>query len=172
MLFHGWGRRGKLHSAHILFHRITQECGKHNRRNVYLMEINFFSLTQSESLHPLGTDFPRAGGKCRAAPDEGDLGQNAVVLRPHQSPAVTAAPLFVTFGDISPRPGRICPFRGKPSCGKLISMRLPSGLQNKKDVLPCGNTSFFIASVSGEDQLTAGGRQRPEPCRARCPRTS
>ena len=49
---------------------------------------------------------------------------------------------------------------------------LPSGLQNKKDVLPCGNTSFFIASVSGGDQLTAGGRQRPEPCRARCPRTS
>ena len=49
--------------------------------------------------------------------------------------------------------------------------RLPAGLQNKKDVLPCGNTSFFIASVSGGDQLTAGGRQRPEPCRARCLRT-
>ena len=26
-------------------------------------------------------------------------------VRPHQSPAVTAAPLFVTFGDISPRRG-------------------------------------------------------------------
>ena len=25
------------------------------------MEINFCSLTQSESLHPLGTDFPRCG---------------------------------------------------------------------------------------------------------------
>ena len=36
LLFHGWGRRGKLHSAHILFHRITQECGKHNRRNICL----------------------------------------------------------------------------------------------------------------------------------------
>ena len=23
-----------IHSAHILFHRITQKCGKHNRRNV------------------------------------------------------------------------------------------------------------------------------------------
>ena len=26
-----------IHSAHILFHRITQKCGKHNRRNVYLL---------------------------------------------------------------------------------------------------------------------------------------
>ena len=26
-------------------------------------------------------------------------------MRPHQSPAVTAAPLFVTYGDISPRRG-------------------------------------------------------------------
>ena len=62
------------------------------------MEINFCSLTQSESLHPLG-------GRWRVAPDEGYLGQNAAVLRPHQSPAVTAAPLFVTCGDISPRRG-------------------------------------------------------------------
>ena len=114
-----------------------------------------FQLDPELKPSPVGGRFPPRRGKCRAAPDEGYLGQNAVVLRPHQSPAVTASP-----------------DRGKPSCGKLISMRLPSGLQNKKDVLPCGNTSFFIASVSGGDQLTAGGRQRPEPCRARCPRTS
>ena len=62
------------------------------------MEINFCSLTRSESLHPLG-------GRWRVAPDEGYLGQNAAVLHPHQSPAVTASP-----------------DRGKPSCGKLISM--------------------------------------------------
>ena len=63
------------------------------------MEINFCNLTQSESLHPLG-------GRWRVAPDEGYLGQNAAVLRPHQSPAVTASP-----------------DRGKPSCGKLISVQ-------------------------------------------------
>ena len=62
------------------------------------MEINFCSLTQSESLHPLG-------GRWRVAPDEGYLGQNAAVPLPHQSPAVTATPLFVTCGDISPRRG-------------------------------------------------------------------
>ena len=61
-------------------------------------EINFCSLTQSESLPPLG-------GRWRIAPNEGCLGQNAVVLRPHQSPAVTAVPHFVTYGDISPRSG-------------------------------------------------------------------
>ena len=27
------------------------------------------------------------------------------MMRPHQSPAVTAVPLFVTYGDISPRRG-------------------------------------------------------------------
>ena len=59
-------------------------------------KINFCSLTRSESLHPLG-------GRWRVAPDEGYLGQNAAVLRPHQSPAVTASP-----------------DRGKPSCGKLV----------------------------------------------------
>ena len=32
---------------------------------------------------------------------------------PLLSPAVTSVPLFVTYGDISPRPGRICPGRGK-----------------------------------------------------------
>ena len=32
---------------------------------------------------------------------------------PFLSPAVTSVPLFVTYGDISPRPGRICPGRGK-----------------------------------------------------------
>jgi hypothetical protein len=31
--------------------------------------------------------------------------QKAAILRPHQSPAVTAVPLFVTYGDISPRRG-------------------------------------------------------------------
>ena len=49
------------------------------------MEINFCNLTQSESLHPLG-------GRWRVAPDERYLGQNAAVLHPHQSPAVTASP--------------------------------------------------------------------------------
>ena len=65
---------------------------------IFAVEIYFYSLIQSESLPPLGR-------RWRVAPDEGYLGQNAVVLRPHQSPAVTAAPLFVTCGDISPRRG-------------------------------------------------------------------
>ena len=64
------------------------------------MEINFCSLIRSESLPP------PLGGRWRVAPDEGYLGQNAAILRPHQSPAVTASP-----------------GRGKPSCGKLISVR-------------------------------------------------
>ena len=82
----------------------------------------FCRLTQSESLHPLG-------GRWRVAPDEGYLGRNAAVLRPHQSPAVTAVPLFVTFGDISPRRGenlslpgevfiRKIDFRGDQVCRK------------------------------------------------------
>ena len=99
-----------------------------------------FQLDPEPKPSPLGDRFPprrgkmsrsdKRGNRWRVAPDEGYLGQNAVVLRPHQSPAVTASP-----------------DRGKPSCGKLISMRLPAGLQNKKDVLPCGNTSFFTAYV-------------------------
>ena len=48
----------------------------------------------------------KRGSRWRVAPDEGYLGQNAAVLRPHQSPAVTASP-----------------DRGKPSFGKLISMK-------------------------------------------------
>ena len=68
-------------------------------------EINFCSLTRSESLHPLG-------GRWRVAPDEGCLGQNVAVLRPHQSPAVTASP-----------------DRGKPSCGKLISLTAAGSAQ-------------------------------------------
>ena len=67
-------------------------------RVTFVVEIYFYSLIQSESLHPLG-------GRWRVAPDEGYLRQNAAVLRPHQSPAVTASPLFVTCGDISPRRG-------------------------------------------------------------------
>ena len=76
------------------------------------MEINFCSLTQSESLHPLG-------GRWRVAPDEGYLGQNAAVLRPHQSPAVTAVPLFVTFGDISPRRGENLSLPGEAFIRKI-----------------------------------------------------
>ena len=34
-------------------------------------------------------------------------------VRPHQSPAVTAAPLFVTFGDISPRRGENLSLQGE-----------------------------------------------------------
>ena len=37
--------------------------------------------------------------------NEGYLKQDSSILRPHQSPVVTAVPLFVTFGDISPRRG-------------------------------------------------------------------
>ena len=34
---------------------------------IFAVEFYFYSLIQSESLHPLGTDFPRTGGKCRIA---------------------------------------------------------------------------------------------------------
>ena len=75
----------------------------------------FLQLDPEQKPSPLGDRFPphrgkmsrsdKRGNRWRVAPDEGYSGQNAVVLRPHQSPAVTASP-----------------DRGKPSCGKLISM--------------------------------------------------
>ena len=74
----------------------------------------FWKLDLELKPSPLGDRFPprrgkmshsdKKGSRWRVAPDEGYLGQNAVVLHPHQSPAVTASP-----------------DRGKPSCGKLIS---------------------------------------------------
>ena len=75
----------------------------------------FLQLDPEQKPSPLGDRFPprrgkmshsdKKGNRWRVAPDEGYLGQNVAVLRPHQSPAVTASP-----------------DRGKPSCGKLISM--------------------------------------------------
>ena len=75
----------------------------------------FLQLDPELKPSPLGDRFPprrgkmshsdKKGNRWRVAPDEGYLGQNIAVLRPHQSPAVTAAPLFVTCGDISPRRG-------------------------------------------------------------------
>ena len=51
--------------------------------------------------------------------------------------------------------------------------RLPTVCNSKKDVLPCGNTSFCYVRFSAlRGLITAGGQRRPEPCRARCPRTS
>ena len=41
---------------------------------------------------------------------------------PHQSPAVTAVPLFVTCGDISPRRGENLSLPGEAFRGKLISV--------------------------------------------------
>ena len=86
----------------ILFFRIvTRRKGLVKTPGKEDLKIDFCSLTQSESLHPLG----EGGCERSEQTDEGYLGQNAVDLRPHQSPAVTAAPLFVTYGDISPRRG-------------------------------------------------------------------
>ena len=50
------------------------------------------------------------------------------------SPAVTSVPLFVTYGDISPRPERICPDRGKSflSGGLLLQNRIAFPLMVKK----------------------------------------
>ena len=55
--------------------------------------------------------------------DEGYSRENPTVLRPHQSPAVTAAPLFVTCGDISPRRGENLSLPGEAFRGKWISLR-------------------------------------------------
>ena len=90
----------------------------------------FLQLDLELKPSPLGDRFPprrgkmsrsdKRGNRWRVAPDEGYLGQNAAVLRPHQSPAVTASP-----------------GRGKPSCGKLISVRhsraARQALQRKED---------------------------------------
>ena len=75
----------------------------------------FLQLDPEQKPSPLGDRFPphrgkmsnsdKRGSRWRVAPDEGYSGQNAVVLRPHQSPAVTASP-----------------DRGKPLFGKLISV--------------------------------------------------
>ena len=89
-------------------------------------------LDPEQKPSPLGDRFPprrgkmsysdKRGNRWRVAPDEGYSGQNAVVLRPHQSPAVTAVPLFVTFGDISPRRGENLSLPGEAFFGKLISV--------------------------------------------------
>jgi len=52
----------------------------------------------------------------------GNFPQAAACLRPHQSPAVTAVPLFVTYGDISPRRGENLSLPGEAFRGKLISV--------------------------------------------------
>ena len=57
---------------------------------------------------------------------------------PFLSPAVTSVPLFVTYGDISPRPGRICPGRGEsvPAGGSLSSKGEPLAVHTKFISLP------------------------------------
>ena len=51
--------------------------------------------------------------------DEGDFPQAATCLRPHQSPTVTAVPLFVTYGDISPRRGENLSLPGEAFLRKI-----------------------------------------------------
>ena len=81
---------------------------------------------------PLGKDSPAPGEVARSArrgtggcerseqTDEGYLWRDATVLRPHQSPSVTAVPHFVTCGDISPRNGENPSRPGEAFRGKLI----------------------------------------------------
>ena len=86
----------------------------------------FLQLDPELKPSPLGDRFPprrgkmshsdKKGSRWRIAPDEGYLGQNIAVLRPHQSPAVTASP-----------------DRGKPSVGKLISMKPEKLLLTNRD---------------------------------------
>ena len=62
----------------------------------------FLKLDPEQKPSPLGDRFPprrgkmsrsdKRGSRWRVAPDEGYLRQNAVVLRPHQSPTVTFLP--------------------------------------------------------------------------------
>ena len=49
----------------------------------------------------------------------------AAVPHPHQSPAVTAVPLFVTFGDISPRRGENLSLPGEAFIRKIDFRVLP-----------------------------------------------
>ena len=89
----------------------------------------FLKLDPELKPSPLGDRFPprrgkmsrsdKRGNRWRVAPDEGYLEQNAAVLRPHQSPAVTAAPLFVTCGDISPRRGENLSLPGEAFMRKI-----------------------------------------------------
>ena len=64
---------------------------------------------------------------------------------PLLSPAVTSVPLFVTYGDISPRPGRICPGRGKSflSGGSCRSRRLRGFSRDKNSVENCNFPRLF-----------------------------
>ena len=53
----------------------------------------------------------------------GDFPAAAACLRPHQSPAVTAVPHFVTYGDISPRNGENLSRPGEAFCPTATVVR-------------------------------------------------
>ncbi len=110
-------------------------------------ERSLCSLAQGKSLHPLG-------GRWRAAPDEGCLRQTAAVLRPHQSPSVTAAPLFVTFGDISSRRGENLSRPGEAFIQKIdfrepisVAHSRPAHLAHKKPKPGESPASFLVSNI-------------------------
>ena len=81
--------------------------------------------------------------------DEGDFSQAAACPRPHQSPAVTAVPLFVTFGDISPRRGENLSLPGEAIIRKndfredglqTLSKRHILCYDKREELLPGGNS--------------------------------
>ena len=91
----------------------------------------------------------------------GNFSQAAACPRPHQSPAVTAVPLFVTFGDISPRHGENLSLPGKAFLGELIPY--------KQEKPPHGRAAAFVSVDENRNGSGISPRSRLLP-RPRHPR--
>jgi hypothetical protein len=93
--------------------------------------------------------FRKCVGERSEQTDEGDSPQAAACLRPHPSPVVTAVPLFVTFGDISPRCGENLSLPGEAIIRKndfreddlqTLSKRHILCYDKREELLPGGNS--------------------------------
>ena len=84
---------------------------------LHFLRKSIFTVEMSKKPSPLGGKVLNEVKRMR-----GNFPQAAACLRPHQSPAVTAAPLFVTYGDISPRRGENLSLPGEAFRGKWISV--------------------------------------------------
>ena len=93
--------------------------------------------------------FRKCASECSEQTEEGDFPQATACLRPHQSPVVTAVPLFVTYGDISPRCGENLSLPGKAILRKIdfredglqtLSKRHILCYDKREELLPGGNS--------------------------------
>ena len=87
-------------------------------------------------------------------------------VRPHQSPAVTAAPLFVTFGDISPRRGENLSLPGEAFMRKIdfrvsLSRRLDKPFSSGYNTEKSPQTVSLQISAAGSGKGTSSWNQKP-----------